>query len=530
MNLPLTQLAPQVVLSQPAMMFAIAIVPSVVVIGASPAMVSVPSAPAALPHASRDKGTTVPLATASPDVAPTTALTAPAPATRTPAGAGLPAPLVALLRSDGPWLANEVYSVTPTEALDAIEEAVAAPECALSAVAITGVANAARKAYTTQALALTAFNQALTWGGVQPRAWIILSQVPGFHYSHSSAFPAYPYSRASISSSHRVRLSQAMAAPDLTPAEIAELIRPSNHPARLTADELDHLTAHLTDAQLEEVVSRLGHADLARQLPPLLSKILRVAQQLTRDTPPEYDDEIHRVLRNMEIIDLSDPPTPPSSPEPPHTPANLTTAPSPSQTQRAGRFPKYTVTSPSKLGDTVSWFEAGALAHGVPGTTVRGGGSARRARKPPSAAYAVFYGGVVGTFTNWNDARASITGHGLAIHCGFPSITAADAALAYARARGWTGDSTPPQPPTSSPLPLPSSYDDNPLNAGGNNLWYAVCCGVAPGVYRSYLECALNTCGVKGNRCSSFATREAAESAYTEALSNGWVRIIPRAV
>jgi hypothetical protein len=37
---------------------------------------------------------------------------------------------------------------------------------ALSDVAITGVGASARKAYTTQALALNAFNQALTWGGV----------------------------------------------------------------------------------------------------------------------------------------------------------------------------------------------------------------------------------------------------------------------------------------------------------------------------------------------------------------------------
>ncbi|KAJ7086891.1 hypothetical protein B0H15DRAFT_950398 [Mycena belliarum] len=102
--------------------------------------------------------------------------------TRTPAGAGLPAPLIALLRSEGPWSANEVYSVTPTEPLTPVEEEVPAPEWyaithgrfvgvvdqfALSAVAITGVGNAARKAYTTQALALTAFNKALTWGGVQ---------------------------------------------------------------------------------------------------------------------------------------------------------------------------------------------------------------------------------------------------------------------------------------------------------------------------------------------------------------------------
>ncbi|KAJ6447642.1 hypothetical protein C8R47DRAFT_1231348 [Mycena vitilis] len=107
----------------------------------------------------------------------------PPPPTRAPAGAGLPAPLVALLRdNEGPFVANEVFSVTPTEPLGPVDEEVPAPEWyaitrgrfvgvvdqfALSAVAISGVAHGARKAYTTQALALDAFNKALTWGGVQ---------------------------------------------------------------------------------------------------------------------------------------------------------------------------------------------------------------------------------------------------------------------------------------------------------------------------------------------------------------------------
>lgn len=53
---------------------------------------------------------------------------APPPATTRAPGAGLPAPLVALLRTEGPYQANEVYSVVPTAALDAIEEQVPAPE------------------------------------------------------------------------------------------------------------------------------------------------------------------------------------------------------------------------------------------------------------------------------------------------------------------------------------------------------------------------------------------------------------------
>ncbi|KAJ6455646.1 hypothetical protein C8R47DRAFT_1228143 [Mycena vitilis] len=122
-------------------------------------------------------------AKSAPAAPPAAAPPAPAaPAPRNP-GAGLPAPLVALLRDEaGPFLANQVFSVTPPEPLTAIEEEVAAPEWyaitrgrfvgvvdqyALSAVAISGVGHGARKAYTTQGLALDAFNRALEWGGVQ---------------------------------------------------------------------------------------------------------------------------------------------------------------------------------------------------------------------------------------------------------------------------------------------------------------------------------------------------------------------------
>lgn len=51
------------------------------------------------------------------------------PAARTPSGAGLPAPLLALMRTeDGPFLANEVFSVPPTQALEPIDEVVPAAE------------------------------------------------------------------------------------------------------------------------------------------------------------------------------------------------------------------------------------------------------------------------------------------------------------------------------------------------------------------------------------------------------------------
>ncbi|KAJ7186915.1 hypothetical protein C8R46DRAFT_1206908 [Mycena filopes] len=123
-----------------------------------------------------------PAASPPPQAPPRVTTPPPAPAPRAP-GAGLPAALVALLRDgDGPFLANEVFSVAPSQSLEAVEEEIPADEWyaitrgrfvgvvdqyALSDVAITGVSQTVRKAYTTQSLALKAFNQALTWGGVQ---------------------------------------------------------------------------------------------------------------------------------------------------------------------------------------------------------------------------------------------------------------------------------------------------------------------------------------------------------------------------
>jgi hypothetical protein len=91
---------------------------------------------------------------------------------------------------------------------------------------------------------------------------------------------------------------------NLTPAEIAKLMAPENHPTPLTADELEQLVSPLTDEQFGEVVDHLGLSDLARQLPPVLLKVMRVVQRLTRDRLPEYDDEIDTLIRNFEFMDL----------------------------------------------------------------------------------------------------------------------------------------------------------------------------------------------------------------------------------
>ncbi|KAJ7122479.1 hypothetical protein C8R46DRAFT_1050553 [Mycena filopes] len=325
---------------------------------------------------------------------------------------------------------------------------------------------------------------------------------------------------------------------------------PENHPRPLNANELEHLVGHLSDADMDELIDILGLSDIAEQLPPILTKVIKAAQRhMQLHDAPELDDDIDTLIRNFDELSYhSTFPSPPSlstlsatadlQPSSPwsSTPTTATPPraspphPSLSHTPQTpgGRRAAYDVDSPSKTGKTVSWLEAGALTLQVRGAAAAGSGVKRRkTRTGPHPAYGVFYGGKVGVFERWVDVNRSITGHGAAIHCGFPSVASAHAALSYARAQGWTGDSTvsaAAEPVAARP------YAKNPLNDGADGVWYAVCRGVVPGVYRSWLECALNTVGIRGNLSCSFGTQGEAEAAYAAALTAGYVRVIRREV
>ncbi|KAJ7713888.1 hypothetical protein DFH07DRAFT_974617 [Mycena maculata] len=308
-----------------------------------------------------------------------------------------------------------------------------------------------------------------------------------------------------------------------TPSQIVDLLRLQR--AHLSGVDLEHLTEHLTDHQFEEVADLLGLTALARDTPPVFLKVVLAAQRIARDSPPEYPDEIDELISNFKVSLLDEnlgdsrvATPPPSSPKPPTTPVAARTSRSTPATPR------------TRTRHTVNWLEAGALTQGVRGSSARRVKNSSR-KKKPAGAYIVFYGSEVGVFREWADTKASTTGHGLAIFSGFPTVQAATAALEYARAKGWTADLE-PLPATSSPLPSPDNYADNPLNIGaaGSNIWYAVARGVTPGVYRSFLECGLNVSGIPGSLHCAFESREEAEAALTEARRAGFVRTIPRVV
>jgi hypothetical protein len=95
-----------------------------------------------------------------------------------------------------------------------------------------------------------------------------------------------------------------MAPLNLTPAEIATLVSSHNHPGPLSTDELERLVGHLTEPQMEELVDLLGLSELARQLPPVLVKVMKAAQRIIREGPPDYDDEINDIIRNLDLTSL----------------------------------------------------------------------------------------------------------------------------------------------------------------------------------------------------------------------------------
>ncbi|KAJ7909713.1 hypothetical protein B0H13DRAFT_2330062 [Mycena leptocephala] len=91
---------------------------------------------------------------------------------------------------------------------------------------------------------------------------------------------------------------------------------------------------------------------------------------------------------------------------------------------------------------------------------------------------------------------------------GYSTLAEAEAAYEYAAVRSW-----PPQV-------APSTNLTNPLNGNEDfdGRWFVVYAGITPGVYRSHLECQLNTIGVRGALHESILGWSAAWRKFTEAL------------
>ncbi|KAJ7059183.1 hypothetical protein C8F01DRAFT_1254868 [Mycena amicta] len=119
-------------------------------------------------------------------------------------------------------------------------------------------------------------------------------------------------------------------------------------------------------------------------------------------------------------------------------------------------------------------------------------------------AYAVIRGHQIGVYTSWSLVEAQIRGFSFSLQFGCRSVEEAQALLEFATAKGWTSTSTTfrSRPVSLSKVPSPCRSADDihgrpPRKA--DDPWYICYVGVHPGVYSSYLECALNTLGVPDN-------------------------------
>ncbi|KAJ7023321.1 hypothetical protein C8F04DRAFT_1271525 [Mycena alexandri] len=217
----------------------------------------------------------------------------------------------------------------------------------------------------------------------------------------------------------------------------------------------------------------------------------------------------------------------PPNDRPPSTP------PRPSSNSSTGDGRLYIYRSPTQTGHTHSWAEASAATQGVAGGHVHLAVKPPKARHQTKKAYVVFFGRIPAVYDSWR-AEAQVKGARPAIHQGYMSREAADAAFNFAVEHGWTrvSDSSPSplrvaiDPAPLGPLPIPTTTP-NPLREEGHaSTWYAVFCGITPGVYGSALELSLNTVGLSCASYASFTTKDAAIQGFQAAQRDGLVKIV----
>ncbi|KAJ6503460.1 hypothetical protein C8R47DRAFT_1210705 [Mycena vitilis] len=210
------------------------------------------------------------------------------------------------------------------------------------------------------------------------------------------------------------------------------------------------------------------------------------------------------------------PPVPASRPCTPEPPTHLPSSPR-----------LYTYSSPSKRAVTHDWAEAAHATIGIPNA-----GSQRltprRRKNKPSNAYTVFFGRNPGWYNSWDQVQSSVQGVRGAIYQGYHSDSAASSAYEYARVRLWTGVcSTSPNAPLpwahlrSRQLPVPFTGTDSETNTLHCGKWYVVYKGLSPGVYQSFLECGINTVGIRGSAHDAADSLDAATISFLKARDAG---------
>ncbi|KAJ7143247.1 hypothetical protein C8R46DRAFT_1233023 [Mycena filopes] len=246
------------------------------------------------------------------------------------------------------------------------------------------------------------------------------------------------------------------------------------------------------------------------------------------NAPPAYEEDpdaadLQRLLADLNLRAASpehSPPRPPRVRLPPPSPARL-----------------YAYETPTSSGVTSAWSDAAARTQGIPGASPRRLTPQRRSTKKKGG-YAVFFGLEIGSYKAWEEVKPLVIGVPSSLFKGYSTLAQAEAAFAYAASLGWTRLIPPSgtlvgqtQTQTAIPrLPHPNAFSSrrNPLHDSTDPAarWYVVYSGVTPGVYQSYLECAINTLGLSSAVHDSFDTQVAAEAAFQRAWDDGAVAFL----
>ncbi|KAF9020731.1 hypothetical protein BDZ89DRAFT_1043217 [Hymenopellis radicata] len=142
----------------------------------------------------------------------------------------------------------------------------------------------------------------------------------------------------------------------------------------------------------------------------------------------------------------------------------------------------------------------------------------------------VFIGLQPGVYSHWTLAAPQVLGVSGSVYFGYKTWPIAEKAFDYAVQRGWAfhirGGRRLPYT-LIKPSPAPGHPFQTPLTHGiTRKNWYCVYRGLSPGIYRSYLECALNTLGVPHGSFEAFRSRTVAHEKFRLAQERGEVEVV----
>ncbi|KAJ7836826.1 hypothetical protein B0H13DRAFT_1912885 [Mycena leptocephala] len=392
-----------------------------------------------------------------------------------------PSPTVGF-RTRGPWVAGALYTVVPTGPLLAIAEDEYTDEegptwyaitrglyvgvtlsNALAVNAVVRVSGSNMRSFATQALALAAFNKLLGYNMIA-----IYNSASSHQISQISLPDAATLLNSRVLTSRlphsRFHVPRALARLDLQDRS------PATPPSRTPA-----------------------HLPVPATRPPRTPSATARLPQTPSSDPPAY------TLSASHAVPLA------------HSQTITNTSPTAGST--------YYYESPTRRGCTTQWYRDSR----VPGASVHTVSRGSPKPKTKKKAYVVFCGLRCGVIMTWPETQRLVKNVRNCIFCGYNSVDEAHAAFQYAQARSWTRivNAAVVSPIPSLPQPLGTSENaHNPLNGSEvlDDRWFIVYRGIHPGVYRSHLECQLNTLGVPGSLHQSVAGKANALAMYAAAV------------